>query len=117
MWWYLKPERLRADVRREIADADGVLISAVSGFEIALKHWLGKMPEAGPLVANFTSWAAAQGFELLDVTVPHALAAGSLDWSHKDPFDRLLVAQALVDDLTLVSNEEPFDRTGVRRLW
>lgn len=99
------------------AETNTVLVSAVSGFEVALKHWLGKMPEAAPLVANFSFWIADQGFETLDVSLAHATTAGSLDWSHKDPFDRLLVAQALVDDLTLVSNEEPFDRTGVRRLW
>ncbi|WP_375427968.1 type II toxin-antitoxin system VapC family toxin, partial [uncultured Sphingomonas sp.] len=76
VWWYLKPDRLGDEVRREIADnANAVSISAVSGFEIALKHWLGKMPEAGPLIANFRPWASRERFSLLNITLEHALAA------------------------------------------
>jgi PIN domain nuclease of toxin-antitoxin system len=101
-----------------IADPETeVLVSSVSAFEIALKHGLGKMPEGAGMVEHFAAMVAGEGFDLLNVDVRHALTGGSLAMAHRDPFDRLLIAQALVEDVTLISNERLFDQTGVRRLW
>ena len=118
IWWFLGDERLPLNVRRAIDGADeAVLVSAVSAFEIALKHWLSKLPQAANLVSDLVQIASGQGFEPLPISLEHARAAGSLPIAHKDPFDRLLIAQALTDDLTLISNEAMFDRFSVRRLW
>lgn len=104
---------------REAVDESGaeIYVSAVSAFEITLKHWLGKLPEASPLVANFDAMIAGEGFEPLALSLGHAITAGRLPIKHRDPFDRLLIAQALVEKLTLISNEERFETSGVSRLW
>ena len=104
--------------RRAIADEDNdILISAVSAWEITTKHRLGKLPEASEIAVDVGAEIAHQGFEELPITVEEAARAGSLPGPHRDPFDRLLIAQALSRNLVLVSNEPLFDRYGVRRLW
>jgi PIN domain nuclease of toxin-antitoxin system len=118
IWWLLDDSRLSRAARSAITANDAeVLVSAVSAFEIAIKNRLGKLPEMAFLLGHFAETLDAQGFQPLDVTPQHGLAAGQLPFAHGDPFDRLLVAQALVEGLTLVSNERPFDATGVQRLW
>jgi len=94
-----------------------ILISAVSAMEITTKHRIGKLPDAGPLAADFERQIEALGFEGLALSIKEAEYAGRLAFQHKDPFDRLLIAQAILGGLTLVSNEEMFDQTGVSRLW
>jgi PIN domain nuclease of toxin-antitoxin system len=85
--------------------------------EIATKYRLGKLPEAHQLATNFERMIREQRFEDLSITLAHATLAGSLEIPHKDPFDRLLIAQARIEQLTLVSNERAFDVFGVTRLW
>lgn len=97
-------------------------VSAASLWEIATKHRLGKLGEADVLLADARGIVSRERFEPLAITLPHALLAGRLETSHRDPFDRMLMAQALLDDLVLVSNEKPFDDVrhegrSVRRLW
>lgn len=98
-------------------DGNDVMISAASAWEIATKHRLGKLPEAEALALDITGAIARQDFEELPITVEDAARAGSLPGSLRDPFDRVLIAQALSGDLVLVSNEPLFDHYGVRRLW
>jgi PIN domain nuclease of toxin-antitoxin system len=118
IWWFQGSSRLAERARDAIDHAEAVVfVSAASAFEIALKHRLGKLPDAEQLVRDFESMAAEQSFEMLPVTVAHALAAGSLPIAHRDPFDRLLIAQALIEDVALVSNERAFDAAGVVRVW
>jgi PIN domain nuclease of toxin-antitoxin system len=117
IWWFQGNERLPRHVRGVIDEGADIFVSAVSAFEITLKHRLGKLPDATALAGNFESMSAEQGFKPLAITVRHGLAAGGLPIDHRDPFDRLLIAQALVEDMTLVSNERLFDATGVSRLW
>jgi PIN domain nuclease of toxin-antitoxin system len=118
VWWFRGDLRLPKRVRDAIAnEADAVFVSAVSAFEIALKHRLGKLPEASMLVRRFSSISEEQGFAPLPVTIRHGLAAGELPIAHRDPFDRLIIAQALVENLKLASNERLFDAAGVDRLW
>jgi PIN domain nuclease of toxin-antitoxin system len=118
IWWFQGnarlPQRVRDAIERE---ATAVFVSAVSAFEIALKHRLGKLPEASAFARRFEPMVREQGFEPLAVTVSHGLAAGGLAIAHRDPFDRLLIAQALAEDMLLASNERLFDETGVARLW
>ena len=118
LWWLAGNPRLVETARRAIADDDNdVLVSAASAWEIATKYRLGKLPEAEALASDIRAAIAGQGFEELAVSVGDAERAGRLTGSHRDPFDRMLIAQALARDLVLVSNEKAFDRYGVNRLW
>ena len=93
------------------------MISAASAWEIATKHRLGKLPEATALALDISGAIARQDFEELPITVKDAARAGALQGTLRDPFDRILIAQALGRDLVLVSIETFFDQYGVRRLW
>ena len=118
LWWLAGDDKLSSDARRAIADeTNTIIVSAVCAYEIAFKHRLGKLPEASLVVQTFEATLERQGFGSLPISVPHALRAGSLPLTHRDPFDRLLIAQSLLDDLVLVSNERLFDDFGVKRLW
>lgn len=118
LWWYLDNAKLPERTRRLIADSRTViLVSAVSALEIATKVRLGKLKQADRLIAQFTEALAAERFVERPVTVEHGRRAGLLEGDHRDPFDRLLAAQALCDDLTIVSNDRMLDQFNVRRLW
>ena len=97
--------------------ASAVLVSAASAWEIATKHRIGKLPGAAAVAHDLGECIAGQGFAALPISLADAARAGGLAGSHRDPFDRMLIAQALGADLTLVSNEALFDGYGVRRLW
>ncbi len=118
LWWLEGNVRLPAKVRRTIEDGDnGVVVSAASAWEIATKHRLGKLQEAVEVAEDVAGAIATQGFEQLPISVEDAERAGRLPGPHRDPFDRMLIAQALSQNLTLVSADKAFDRYGVRRLW
>ena len=118
LWWSEDNGRLSEDARRAIEDDTNVIfISAASVWEIATKYRLGKLPSAEALVRDVPGAIASQGFAELSITVTDAARAGALPGPHRDPFDRMLIAQAQTRDLVLVSNEELFDQYGVRRLW
>lgn len=118
IWWFAGSEQLPLSARRLIeGDDNDVLISAASAWEIATKHRKGKLPKAEALVRDITRAIAGQDFEELAVTVDDAVRAGALHGPLRDPFDRMLIAQALSRNLVLISNESLFDRYGVRRLW
>ncbi|WP_374942659.1 type II toxin-antitoxin system VapC family toxin [Sphingomonas sp.] len=119
LFWMLRNDRRLSKRAAEAIDDPGneILVSAVSGYEICFKHRLGKLPDAAALAAAFEQEIAAADCTPLPVTLAHAIAAGKLDPSHRDPFDRLLMAQALVDGVPLVSNEVLFDAFGVERIW
>lgn len=118
LWWLAGDTALSPSARRTIGDpGNQVLVSAVSAWEIATKVRIGKLPGAASIVATLADVLQAQGFLALPVSFAHGQAAGTLPGPHKDPFDRMLIAQAMLDDLTLVSNERLFDAYGVRRLW
>ena len=117
VWWLEGERKLSVRARRAIEEAEHVLVSAATAWEIATKHRLGKLTSVGGIVNDIAGVIAAQTFETLDVTVLHAQRAGLLHIKHKDPFDRLLIAQARSESLTLVSNEKLFDTFGVDRLW
>ena len=107
-----------AKARRAIEDeTNDKLISAASAWEIAIKYRAGKLEEAGRLVLDMPGVIEGQGFEELPITVDDGVRAGMLPGYHRDPFDRMLIAQALARNLVLVSGESLFDRYGVRRLW
>lgn len=118
IWWMAGNLRLVERARKAVAaEENDVLVSAATAWEIATKHRLGRLPEADALAGDLRAAIASQDFEELPLSVADGERAGGLAGPHRDPFDRMLIAQALRYDLVIVSNEEQFDRYGVRRLW
>lgn len=118
IWWLAGDEALGREARSAIADeANAIFVSAASAMEIATKFRIGKLPSAALLAQDFEKVIASQGFTELPITVHHARLAGEMPIPHKDPFDRLLIAQAQAEDMVMVSNEALFDGFGVRRVW
>jgi PIN domain nuclease of toxin-antitoxin system len=118
LWWATNDSSLPEPSRKRIANAPGeVRVSAASAWEIATKSRLGRLPAAANLLDDFEGFLVRQDFEPLAVTVDHGLRAGLLPGHHKDPFDRMLIAQAQAENLTIISNDEIFDQYGVRRFW
>lgn len=118
LWWLADDPALPRTARVAIAaPATRVHVSAATAWEITTKHRLGKLPGAGLVAADVGAEIAAEGFAELPVSLRHAERAGAMPGAHRDPFDRMLIAQALDEGLTLVSNEMLFDQFGVTRLW
>ena len=118
LWWLSGDDALSAASRTAIANEDnGIFVSAASIWEIATKHRIGKLPGIAAIVADLDRVIADQGFIGLPISLRHGQVAGSLPGPQHDPFDRMLIAQAMLENLVLVSNEQPFDAYGVTRLW
>lgn len=118
LWWLDGDRRLPIAVRRMIADtANDVLARAASVWEITTKARLGKLPGALDVALDVPSSIRDQGFEPLAITVAHAERAGSLPGAHRDPFDRMLAAQAEIEAVPIVSADTAFDHLGVLRKW
>lgn len=118
IWWLAGDEALSRRAREAIADeVNEIAVSAASAMEIATKFRIGKLPGAALLAQSLEEIIAEQGFGELPISVHHARLAGEMNIAHKDPFDRLLIAQAQVEDMVLVSNEAMFDGFAVKRLW
>ena len=118
LWWLAGDEALSTPARTAIADAENaVFVSAASVWEITTKYRLGKLPGLVAVVSDLSGAVADQGFIGLPISLRHGQLAGALPGPHRDPFDRMLLAQAILDNLVLVSNERPFDAYGVGRLW
>ena len=118
VWWLADSTRLSAPALKTIADGgNSIAVSAASAWEIATKYRLGKLPEGKVAAFNVASSIASQGFEELSISVVDAERAGQLPGPHRDPFDRMLIAQALAHDMIVVSSDTAFDQYGVNRLW
>jgi PIN domain nuclease of toxin-antitoxin system len=118
IWWLNDNPLLSRPAYTLIADARNLPhVSAASAWEIATKFRIGKLPGAAEFVGDIPAAISTEGFTPLDVTVAHAQRAGLLPGPLRDPFDRLLIAQAQAEDLTLVSNERVFDAYGIHRVW
>jgi PIN domain nuclease of toxin-antitoxin system len=118
LWWLVDDERLPRAAHDAIAEpGNSIFVSAASIWEIATKHRIGKLAHAGEIVADVDSAILGQGFKELPISVSHGRTAGMLPGPHKDPFDRMLIAQAMTETMVLVSNEQLFDAYGVQRLW
>ncbi len=118
LWWLGGDQSLSEAARTTIAaDDNTIFVSAASAWEIATKHRIGKLPGVAAIVADLDGAVASQGFVGLPISLRHAQVAGALPGPHRDPFDRMLIAQAVVDNLVLISNEVLFDAYGVTRLW
>lgn len=118
LWALLEDELISPRCRKLIlSPANEFLVSAASAWEIATKHRIGKLPQAEELLAGFIPTITAAGYLLLPISVAHGLRAGSFPHDHKDPFDRMLAAQSIHEDIPLLSNDKQLDAFGVRRIW
>ena len=114
-WWMTQDPRLGAAHRALLEDqSNDIFVSAVTGWEIAIKFKIGKWPEAAPLLPDLGSKIIAAGFELLPLSLSQAERAGSFDLIHRDPFDRMLAAQAIDLDIDLASMDPFIARLGCR---
>lgn len=118
LWWLLDHPALTPAAREAISGTENtVLVSAASAWELAIKFQAGKLPEVTSLVTNFPIEIEYEGFQLLPISAEHGIRAGLLPGLHKDPIDRMLIAQAQAENVPIISNETVFDTYGVRRLW
>lgn len=118
LWWVAgDARRMSARARAAVEEAEAVHVSAVTGYEITFKHDRGRLPEGALVARDVAAVVLAEDFVALPVGLRHAELAGRLPLHHRDPFDRLLVAQALAEGLTLVSRDEALDAYAVARLW
>ncbi|MDQ2709486.1 MAG: type II toxin-antitoxin system VapC family toxin [Actinomycetota bacterium] len=109
IWWLGRATRLGNAARRTIGAADQVLVSPVTGYEINYKRTIGKLDAPDDLEMQIVR----HGFEVLPLSFRHAIEAGDLPLHHRDPFDRLLVAQARCEGLTFVTADRQLDAYGV----
>ena len=118
LWWLDGDEQLSLTARSWIETAEHrIFVSAASAWEIATKVRIGKLPGAVEVAATLPLCLLREGFEALPITVVHAQRAGALPGHHRDPFDRMLIAQAHEENIPIISNERLFDSYGVTRLW
>ena len=118
LWWLAGHRSMSKRARSEIEDNSAeVFVSAASAWEISTKYRLGKLPEAALVANDIAATLESQRFVSLPISLKHGQLAGSLPGPHTDPFDRMLMAQSLLENLMLVSNERAFDAYGVKRLW
>ena len=118
IWWLEESPRLAQSARAAIGvETNLIYVRVASAWEIAIKVGLGKLPEVSEILANFEEALQDEGFLVLPITVAHARTAGMMVGAHRDPFDRLLAAQALAEGLTLVTADTKLAGLGAAVLW
>ena len=118
LWWLLDSPELSASARVAITDGTRrVLVSAASAWELATQQRLGKLPQAEDIVTNLSGYLRKQRFDTLPISIDHALAAGRLPGPHRDPFDRMLMAQAQAERMLMVTADPVFKEYGIAVLW
>jgi PIN domain nuclease of toxin-antitoxin system len=118
LWWLFDDPKL-SDLARDIIRApdNRIIVSSASGWEIATKSRLGKLPHAGDIAKNLTSLLQKARFKVLSISMVHALAAGALPGPHRDPFDRMLIAQGQIEQLPIVTSDRAFKNYPVNLIW
>ena len=118
IWFVEGDERLSSSARQIIGDpANEILFSAASLWEMAIKVSIGKLALAHAFEASTLGHMARNDIRLLDVRVSHITGVLTLPFHHRDPFDRMLVSQALVEGVPVIGADQVFDSYGVQRLW
>ncbi|MDQ0689172.1 type II toxin-antitoxin system VapC family toxin [Arthrobacter sp. W4I7] len=119
LWAVAEPKRLSSKARSSISKLENqIFVSPVTAYELSYKHRQGKLPSGAAIAMSFGRQVAHLYASELAVSSPHTVAAGQLDWDHKDPFDRMLAAQAMVEGLTLVTADEDLQAFDpVATLW
>lgn len=115
LWWLFDDPRLPPGIRQKLMDPNHtVLISAASVWEISTKHRIGKLPKAKSVAKNAPSWIIRAGFQSLSITPEHAQLAGGWKLPHRDPFDRMLAAQAKLEDVPLASIDQSLNEFPIQ---
>lgn len=118
LWATLSPAFLSQEVAAIIENETNViLVSAASAWEISTKVRLGKLPGSEPLEKDFLDVMLDAGYAMLSIDAGSALRAGRLTSDHRDPFDRMIAAQSLAEDIPVLSMDSKLDLFGVRRIW
>jgi PIN domain nuclease of toxin-antitoxin system len=118
LWWFTAPEQLNSKAIEQIVDAENELFfSVASAWEIAIKVGIGKLPLPEPVDTYVASRMRLLGAKSLDIVFPHACRVATLPLLHRDPFDRILVAQAQIERMTLVTADEILTQYSVDLLW
>ena len=118
LWWLFNDPKLSEKCKLLIGDPQvEILVSAASGWEISTKHRLGKLPEAGDVATELPRHLRQARFCVLPISLEHAHLAGSLPGPHRDPFDRMIMAQALVEGLSVVTSDPVFTDYSVPVIW
>ena len=118
LWWWFDPDRLSTAVRELVIDpSTPVLVSAASVWELSLKHHQGKLPELSGAITDLPGLLQADGFEALPISLAHGLRAGGYSQPHRDPFDRMLAAQAELDRLVLLTADPQLSSFPCQTLW
>jgi PIN domain nuclease of toxin-antitoxin system len=118
LWWLDGDRRLSKLARRIIGNEENaVLVSAASAWEICTKFRLGKLPGAAEVAADVKGCLDSQGFVPLPISVAHAQRAGNLPGPHRDPFDRMLIAQSQAEDLSIITIDPVFERYDTKVIW
>jgi PIN domain nuclease of toxin-antitoxin system len=118
LWWWFDPDRLSATVRTLLANpATTVLVSAATGWELSIKHHQGKLPELKQVIGDLPALLQADGFQSLSIALAHGLRAGAYTQQHRDPFDRMLAAQAELERLVLITADPQLAAFPCRTLW
>lgn len=109
--------RLRRELRQMISEATALKVSAISFYEIGQKVRLGKWDEVADLVPELGALAEASGIDVVPLTAKTSMRASLMDWEHRDPFDRMIAAVAMLEDVAVVSQDTAFEAIGVKRVW
>lgn len=118
LWWMIDDPKLPAHCAAWIEDrGNDIVVSPLSAYELRFKATKGLLPGGDALAADIGALADRAGFAILALSLDHALIAGALPMPHRDPFDRLLAAQAIVEGYMSLSSDEALDSLGVERAW
>ena len=118
IWWWSDPESLSARALSLLKDpGNAIVVSAASAWEIATKHRIGKFQQGGRIIDQWPERMAVDGFLELPIGWAHALRAGALPGEHRDPFDRMIAAQGLIEGLPVMTNDPGPQNLGAQVLW
>ncbi|MBB5709982.1 type II toxin-antitoxin system VapC family toxin [Sphingomonas xinjiangensis] len=118
IWWWDQTDRLSPNVIAVLQSRESdVFVSAATAWELGTKFRFGKLPTLGARIETYGQSLVEDGFKPLDVRPDHGLRGGLLGGDHRDPFDRLLAAQALVEDLTVLTRDPEIGRFGCKVFW
>ncbi len=118
LWWMTSPERVPRRLLDRLRDpSNDVLLSAATGWEISVKRTLGRLELPTPVAAFVARAAAEHALEILPISMTHAIRSGTLPLHHRDPFDRLLIAQAEIERMPIATSDPVYRTYGVRVLW
>jgi PIN domain nuclease of toxin-antitoxin system len=118
LWWLYDDPKLSNPARDVIRAPENIIIvSSASGWEIATKSRLGKLPHAGNIIDNLPSLLQKARIKVLSISMAHVLAAGALPGPHRDPFDRMLIAQGQIEQLPIVTSDRAFKNYPVNLIW